>query len=67
MNADTETKMKKEMAKKVRMACIKAAQKGFQDAAVSGLCMEGAIEAAVGSMQSLDLEKIIVEKTDQGE
>lgn len=48
-----------EVAKKVRTACIKAAQEGFRDASMSGLCMEGAIESAVGSMQSLNLENIL--------
>lgn len=48
-----------DVAEKVRTACIKAAQEGFQDASMSGLCMEGAIESAVGSIQSLNLDKII--------
>ncbi|MDR8389958.1 acetyltransferase [Aliifodinibius sp. S!AR15-10] len=48
-----------EVAKKVRNACIKAAQEGFRDASMSGLCMEGAIESAVGSIQSLNLENIL--------
>ncbi|MFH5833405.1 acetyltransferase [Halalkalibaculum sp. DA3122] len=48
-----------EVAEKVRAACIKAAQEGFRDASMSGLCMEGAVESAVGSIQSLDLENIL--------
>lgn len=48
-----------EIARKVRNACIKAAKEGFHEAAMSGLCMDGAAETAVGAMQSLDLEKII--------
>lgn len=55
-------KMDMDIAEKVRTACIKAAQDSFQEAAMSGLCMEGAIEAAIGSIQSLDLEKIINEQ-----
>lgn len=55
-----------EVAEKVRAACIKAAQEGFREASMSGLCMEGAIEAAVGSMQSLNLENIMEEKDKKG-
>lgn len=49
-------------AKKVKEACIQAAKEGFQDASMSGLCTEGAIEAAVSAIQKLDLKKIM-EKT----
>ena len=59
MNDDTEISRKKELAEKVRKACIQAAREGFQEASMSGLCMEGAIEAAVGSIQKLDLKEIL--------
>jgi len=57
-----------DVAERVRNACINAAREGFQDAAISGLCAEGAMEglcaegameAAISAMQKLDLEKII--------
>lgn len=48
-----------EIAEKVRAACIEAAQEGFRDASMSGLCREGAIESAVGSIQSLNLDDIL--------
>jgi hypothetical protein len=51
-----------ENAQIVRDACIRAAEKGFRDASMSGLCSEGAIEAAVSAIQLLDIEKIIAEK-----
>ena len=50
---------KKQIAEHVREACIKAARESFKDASMSGLCAEGAAEAAVGAMQSLDLAEII--------
>lgn len=50
-----------ELAQKVRKACIASAREGFQDALMRGLCTEGAIEAAISDIQSLDLEKIIAE------
>lgn len=46
-------------AEKIRDACIKAAKEGFMDASISGLCTEGAMEAAISSIEMLDLEKIL--------
>jgi CBS domain-containing membrane protein len=40
----------------VRQACIDAALAAFENAAISGLCHEGAWEAAVGAMRSADLD-----------
>ena len=47
------------MAERVREACLKAARDGFREASLSGLCLEGAMEAAVGSIQSINLDEII--------
>lgn len=47
------------IAEEVKKACLDAAKEGFREASMSGLCTEGAIEAAVGSIQTVDLEKII--------
>jgi len=47
------------IAKKVKEACIEAAREGFKDASMSGLCHDGAIEAAISAIQRLDPEKII--------
>lgn len=60
---NTEQSEKQMIAEKVREACLKAAREGFLDASISGLCSEGAMEAAVGAIQSLDLNSII-EKSD---
>ncbi|MBD3615055.1 MAG: acetyltransferase [Gracilimonas sp.] len=51
-----------EYAENIRGACIKAAQEGFMDASISGLCAEGAMEAAISAMQSLNLKKILDEE-----
>jgi len=48
-----------EMAESIRQACINAARDGFRDASMSGLCADGAMEAAVSAIQSLDMEKLI--------
>ncbi|MEX2478036.1 MAG: acetyltransferase [Gracilimonas sp.] len=53
-----ESKSKQlEIAEQIRTACIDTAKEGFLDASMSGLCSEGAMEAAISAMQSLDLEK----------
>ena len=50
---------KKQIAEQVLQACIQAAREGFKDASMSGLCAEGASEAAIGAMESLDLAEVI--------
>lgn len=60
MEINTETRIRKEVAEKVREACIEAARKGFLDASMSGLCTEGAAEAAISAIQKLDLNDILV-------
>lgn len=47
------------LAQKVRNACIDAAREGFKDASMSGLCAEGAMEAAISAMENLDLDQLI--------
>ena len=47
------------LAASIRQACIEAARVGFRDASVSGLCSEGAMEAAIGAIQSLELKQLI--------
>jgi hypothetical protein len=42
-------------AEAVRNACIAAALAGYEDAAISGLCHEGAWEAALSAIRGLDL------------
>lgn len=48
-------------AEKIRAKCIEAARDGFRDASMSGLCTEGAMEAATSAIQLIDLEKVIKE------
>ncbi len=51
------------MAERIRKACIQAAKEGFTDASISGLCSEGAMEAAIGAMESLNLKTVIEQKS----
>ncbi len=48
-----------ELANYISEACIQAAREGFTDASIQGLCNEGAMEAAISAMQSLDLSRLI--------
>ena len=55
----------------VREACIEAALAGYEDASISGLCGEGALEVAISAIRRLDLNETLEslakadEKTDQ--
>jgi|AntRauTorckE6833_2_1112554.scaffolds.fasta_scaffold165227_1 hypothetical protein len=50
-----------ELAEVIRKACVKEATEGFRDASMSGLCMEGAMEAAVSAIQKMKIEKMVEE------
>ncbi len=43
----------------VREACIEAALAGYEDASISGLCGEGALEVAISAMRRLDLNETL--------
>lgn len=46
------------VARAVQLACIDAARQAYIEAAQSGLCGEGALEAAVGAMHTLDITAV---------
>jgi hypothetical protein len=48
-------------ARVIRDACIAAAKQGYENAAMSGLCEDGALEAAVSAIHMMDLEAVIRE------
>lgn len=52
-------KAEQQLAERIRKACLEAAREGFMDASMSGLCAEGAMEAAISAIQKLDLNKVI--------
>ncbi len=51
-------------AERVRSACIEAARTGYEDAAIAGLCAEGALEAALGAIDRLDLRTVLAHAAD---
>ena len=48
-----------ELAEAIRQACIEAALQGYENAAISGLCHEGAWEAAISAIRMVDLEAVL--------
>ncbi len=48
----------RQLGEAVRRACVEAALAGYEDAAIGGLCHEGAWEAALSAIRSLDLDAL---------
>ncbi|MES2207604.1 MAG: acetyltransferase [Pseudomonadota bacterium] len=51
--------IKQRIAQKIKEACIEAALTGFENASMSGLCHEGACEAAISAIRNVDIEYIL--------
>ncbi len=58
---------KQRLAETVRAACLDAAIKSYEQVSVSGLCGEGAWEAARGAIRTLDLKRLIEKNKSQEE
>lgn len=54
-----ERHLNERQAEQVRAALIKAALDGYEQAAMSGLCHEGAWEAAISAMRQVDLPAVL--------
>jgi len=67
VNEQVSVKEKRRLAEAVRAACVKAALEGYERAAISGLCHEGAWECAVDAIRTLDLETVIKTLPDDDE
>lgn len=65
--ADPSASSSHRLAEAVRAACIDAAMEAYEQAAMSGLCAEGAWECAVGAMRSLDVEHVLPANADAAE
>lgn len=59
MSIPVSTDDKRRIAEATRQACIEAALAGYESAAISGLCHEGAWENAISAIRRLNLEDII--------
>ena len=51
----------RKVAEEVRGALVRAALMAYEDAAIRGLCCEGAWEVAVDAMQDLDLSRVMAQ------
>lgn len=47
-----------DVREQTRRACLDAARAAYRDALERGLCQEGAIEAALGAIEMLDVTRI---------
>lgn len=50
-----------EIANQVRNECIQTALAAYENASISGLCGEGAFEAAISAMRMLDVEVLVAQ------
>lgn len=57
---NTEEKI---LAEKVREECVKEFIRAYEEGGIKGLCEEGRIEYAVDSVKSLNLQKILSDKS----
>jgi len=50
-----------QLARRVKDECIQAALSAYENASISGLCGEGAFEAAVSAMRMVDVDRLVEE------
>ena len=55
------------LSEKIRKACIQASREGYHEASMSGLCSEGAMEAGISAIQSLNIQTIISDFLDDSQ
>ena len=51
----------KDIAERIRDACLEAVLQAYEDAGIQGLCAEGRWEVAVGALRTLDLAPLLRE------
>ena len=61
INSKTGNELELKIARAVQEACIQAAKNAYEEAAISGLCDEGALEAAIGAIQTLDIDALLAD------
>ena len=53
----------RQLAERVRTACVQAALEAYEDAGVRGLCAEGRWEYTIGVLRQMDLQPFLVKET----
>lgn len=61
INSKTGNELELKIARAVQEACIQEAKNAYEEAAISGLCDEGALEAAIGAIQTLDIDALLAD------
>lgn len=56
---DEATPHERDLAERVRAACLAAAREAYEDAGLRGLCHEGRWEAALDAVAALDVTGIV--------
>jgi len=56
---DEQQDLTEAVARAVRDACFRLAATRYEDASMSGLCHEGALEVALDAIRSLDVAPIV--------
>lgn len=59
MNETALAKRERQLAERVRQACLTAALDAYESAGLSGLCQEGRWDLAIDAIRSLDLDKAL--------
>lgn len=54
-----QSKHEHELARQIQRECIEKAVSAYESASISGLCGEGAFEAAVSAMRMIDVTKVL--------
>ncbi|MHB8622523.1 MAG: acetyltransferase [Sulfuricaulis sp.] len=57
--------LKRRIAEAVHAASLKAAQEGYENAGISGLCEAGRWECALDAIRSVNLEKVIADVSEK--
>lgn len=50
---------RRQLAERVRTACLETMQQAYEEARMQGLCAEGAFEAAISAVAMLNLESLL--------
>ena len=50
---------RRQLAERVRAACVQAVQAGYERAKIAGLCEDGALEAALSAIHMLDIDAVV--------
>ncbi|NIR58247.1 MAG: acetyltransferase [Gammaproteobacteria bacterium] len=62
---DDAREARRRLAVAVRAACLEAARAAYEEAAIAGLCHEGAAEVALDAIRTVDVEALARELDEQ--